>query len=74
MYRELQTSNVTANEFLTQAKSLLGQQQYQQLEDIKNKPAQIPQKPPMNGSPSKRALTSSQIRAEDAQRSMPGIM
>lgn len=69
MYRELQTSNVTANEFLTQAKSLLGQQQYQQLEDIKNKPAQ---KPPMNGA--KRALTSSQIRAEDAQRSMPGIM
>jgi hypothetical protein len=61
LFRELQSSNVSAENFLNQAKSLLGEQQYQQLEDLKNKPIQ------------KRTLTSSQIRAEDAQRSMPGV-
>ncbi|MBM6387886.1 MAG: hypothetical protein JSY10_28635 [Paenibacillus sp.] len=92
LFRRLQKSSVTAEDFLLQAKSLLGQQQYQQLEDLKNKPSQFPQqqqqhqqqqqqqqqqkalpiRPADDGR--KRMLTSSQIRAEDAQRSMPGIM
>lgn len=73
LFRELQTNAVSAADFLLQAKSLLGQQQYQQLEDLKNKPAQLVQKP-IRPVPEKRILSSSQIRAEDAQRSMHGIM
>ncbi|KAI9360591.1 hypothetical protein BD770DRAFT_384432 [Pilaira anomala] len=97
LFRRLQSSSVTADDFLLQAKSLLGQQQYQQLEDLKNKPSRFPaattttttttssspvpqtqqqqQKAlPIRPAETKRILTSSQIRAEDAQRSMPGIM
>lgn len=73
LFRELQTNAVSAADFLLQAKSLLGQQQYQQLEDLKNKPSQLVQKP-IRPAAEKRILSSSQIRAEDAQRSMPGIM
>lgn len=84
LFRRLQKSLVSAEDFLLQAKSLLGQQQYQQLEDLKNKPSRFPQqqqqqqqkalpiRPADDGRI--RTLTSSQIRAEDAQRSMPGIM
>jgi hypothetical protein len=78
LFRELQTNSVSAAEFLTQAKTLLGSQQYQQLEDLKQKPGQSPNSVPVNNTINdanrKRPLTSSQIRAEDAQRSMPGIM
>lgn len=80
LFRELQSNSVSAAQFLSQAKSLLGQQQYQQLEDLKNKPTQLGQKS-ASASPSgnddehrKRALSSQQLRQEDAQRSMPGIM
>ncbi|GAN04832.1 hypothetical protein MAM1_0074d04297 [Mucor ambiguus] len=84
LFRELQTNTVNANQFLSKAKLLLGQQQYQQLEDLKNKPAS--QKPATVASPSpannshqedehrKRVLSSQQLRQEDAQRSMPGII
>lgn len=85
LFRRLQKNLVSAEDFLLQAKSLLGQQQYQQLEDLKNKPSRFPQqqqqqqqqralpiRPADDGR--NRMLTSSQIRAEDAQRSMPGIM
>lgn len=61
LFRQLQTHSVSPNDFLSKAKQLLGKQQYQQLEDLKNKPGD------------KRPLPSSQIRAEDAQRSMSGI-
>lgn len=36
----LQSNSVTANQFLAQARLLLDQQQYQQLENLKNKPVQ----------------------------------
>jgi hypothetical protein len=57
---------------LSQAKTLLGKQQYQQLEDLKNKPASLAPKPD-NDISRKRPMSSSQIRAEDAQRSMTGL-
>lgn len=38
LFRDLQTSTISAAEFMTQAKAILGQQQYQQLEDLKTRP------------------------------------
>ncbi|PHZ11388.1 uncharacterized protein RHIMIDRAFT_238821 [Rhizopus microsporus ATCC 52813] len=38
LFRDLQTSTISAAEFMAQAKAILGQQQYQQLEDLKTKP------------------------------------
>lgn len=48
---------------------LLDQRQYQQLENLKSKPA-----PPKTTVPPQQPMSSSQIRAEDAQRSMSGLM
>lgn len=89
LFRELQTSRISAADFLAQAKSLLGQQQYQQLEDLKNKPSQqakrhTPTPPtirpaaaaasPMNMTvDAETRKRHAQIREEDAQRSMHGI-
>ncbi|KAI9278492.1 transcription initiation factor TFIID component TAF4 family-domain-containing protein [Phascolomyces articulosus] len=39
LFRKLQTNSVSPEQFYIQAKSMLGQQQYQQLEDLKNKPS-----------------------------------
>ncbi|KAI8381433.1 transcription initiation factor TFIID component TAF4 family-domain-containing protein [Radiomyces spectabilis] len=73
LFRELQQNAVTADQFLSQAKMLLGQQQYQQLENLKNKPSPKPT-PTYSESPErKRNVSSSQLRAEDAQRAMPGL-
>lgn len=38
LFRDLQTSTISAAEFMAQAKAILGQQQYQQLEDLKTRP------------------------------------
>ncbi|KAI9496379.1 transcription initiation factor TFIID component TAF4 family-domain-containing protein [Zychaea mexicana] len=38
LFRQLQTNSVSPEQFYIRAKSMLGQQQYQQLEDLKNKP------------------------------------
>ncbi|KAI7869026.1 transcription initiation factor TFIID component TAF4 family-domain-containing protein [Spinellus fusiger] len=84
---------VSADQFLSQAKMLLGQQQYQQLEDLKNKPNAQPNQGPRNNNTlrndpmammqstmpldindRKRTMNSSQVRAEDAQRAMTGLM
>jgi hypothetical protein len=48
---------------------LLDQRQYQQLENLKSKPVPKPQQFNVN-----QPISSSQIRAEDAQRSMSGLM
>ncbi|KAI8881373.1 hypothetical protein K501DRAFT_334726, partial [Backusella circina FSU 941] len=72
LFRELQSNAVTADQFLSQAKTLLEEQQYQQLEDLKNKPTSLVPKPD-NDISRKRPISSSQIRAEDAQRSMTGL-
>lgn len=59
---------------------LLDQRQYQQLENLKGKPAQQPKTiPTRSPNPSQQynvnqPMSSSQIRAEDAQRSMSGLM
>ncbi|CEP10187.1 hypothetical protein [Parasitella parasitica] len=77
LFRQLQSNSVSAAQFLSQAKLLLGQQQYQQLEDLKNKPSQRkPSASPANvdDEHNKRVLSSQQLRQEDAQRSMPGII
>ncbi|KAI8974978.1 hypothetical protein BDB01DRAFT_805584 [Pilobolus umbonatus] len=68
LFKRLQTNSVTADQFLSQAKTLLGQQQYQQLEDLKNK------SPQEKLEERKKAVSGSQLREEDTQRSMPGIM
>lgn len=62
---------------------LLDQQQYQQLENLKSKPAQ-PIRPPIQpqqqsqqqsiNNKLKRPMNSSQVRAEDTQRAMSGLM
>ncbi|KAF7727271.1 hypothetical protein EC973_007787 [Apophysomyces ossiformis] len=83
LFRKLQNNSVSADEFMAEAKMLLAQQQYQQLEDLKNKPpAQQATSSPQPVTPMivqeqgdrKRVLTSSQIRAEDAQRAMTGMI
>ncbi|KAG0173261.1 hypothetical protein DFQ28_011172 [Apophysomyces sp. BC1034] len=83
LFGELQKNAVSADEFMAQAKILLAQQQYKQLEDLKNKPsAQQGTSRPQSVTPmmahdqgdKKRVLTSSQVRAEDAQRAMTGMM
>lgn len=56
----LQNNVITPEQFLAQARSLLGQQQYQQLEDLKNKPNQD------NKASEKRPISSAQ--------NMTGIM
>jgi hypothetical protein len=38
LFRDLQTSVISAAQFMSQAKTILGQQQYRQLEDLKSKP------------------------------------
>jgi hypothetical protein len=73
---------------LDQAKILLNQQQYQQLENLKSKPSG-PSRNIVNRAPIqpqqqqqqlaqnkniKRPMSSSQIRAEDTQRAMSGLM
>ena len=86
LFRQLQGNAVTANQFLAQARMLLDQQQYQQLENLKSKPAVPnaaaaaaaagrnpairPQQPPNI----KQTMSSSQKRAEDTQRAMSGLM
>lgn len=85
LFRQLQGNAVTANQFLAQARMLLDQQQYQQLENLKSKPA-TPQQPavrnpairqpiqPQQSPNIKQTMSSSQIRAEDTQRAMSGLM
>lgn len=59
---------------------LLDQRQYQQLENLKSKPAvQPPAKAAIPRSPIQpqnvnQPMNSSQVRAEDAQRSMSGLL
>ncbi|KAI8073395.1 uncharacterized protein B0P05DRAFT_572950 [Gilbertella persicaria] len=74
LFRQLQSNSVTANQFLAQAKQLLDQQQYQQLENLKSKPVQRPS--PNRPSPHipHKTISSSQLRAEDAQRAMSGLI
>ncbi|CEP11108.1 hypothetical protein [Parasitella parasitica] len=79
LFRQLQGNAVTANQFLAQARMLLDQQQYQQLENLKSKPSAA-RNPAMRQpiqpqqSPNiKQTLSSSQIRAEDTQRAMSGL-
>lgn len=85
LFRQLQGNAVTANQFLAQARMLLDQQQYQQLENLKSKPAASQQPAARNPairqpiqpqqSPNiKQTMSSSQIRAEDTQRAMSGLM
>ncbi|KAI7907815.1 transcription initiation factor TFIID component TAF4 family-domain-containing protein [Cokeromyces recurvatus] len=74
IFRQLQTSSITAAQFLTQAKSLLGQQQYQQLEDLKNKPAPIVQKPATDDEHRKRPIGNLQNNTEGTQQSIPGVI
>ncbi|KAI9473894.1 MAG: transcription initiation factor TFIID component TAF4 family-domain-containing protein, partial [Benjaminiella poitrasii] len=86
LFRQLQNDVVTANQFLSQARILLDQQQYQQLENLKNKPPpprNVAIRPPIQPQPImippqqniiKQPMNSSQVRAEDAQRSMTGLM
>lgn len=53
---------------------LLDQQQYQQLENLKSKPT-TPIRPPIQPQNKlKRPMNSSQVRAEDTQRAMSGLM
>ncbi|KAL0074198.1 transcription initiation factor TFIID component TAF4 family-domain-containing protein, partial [Phycomyces blakesleeanus] len=52
LFRELQNNAVTADQFLLQAKMLLDQQHYQQLEDLKNKPSAQPNSNSNNSSSS----------------------
>ncbi|KAI9483491.1 MAG: transcription initiation factor TFIID component TAF4 family-domain-containing protein [Benjaminiella poitrasii] len=67
--------SITAAQFLAQAKSLLGQQQYQQLEDLKNKPSPLVQKPTAHDDDyRKRPLMNSPNNVEDAQPSIPGVI
>lgn len=65
---------------MAQAKQLLDQQQYQQLENLKSKPSAPPPRPNLPIQPQqamnaiKRPMSSSQVRAEDTQRAMSGLM
>ncbi|KAI7891686.1 transcription initiation factor TFIID component TAF4 family-domain-containing protein [Mucor mucedo] len=64
LFRQLQNNDVTANQFLAQARMLLDQQQYQQLENLKSKPT-TPIRPPIQPQNKlKRPMNSSQ--AEDS--------
>ncbi|KAL9543338.1 hypothetical protein MBANPS3_008160 [Mucor bainieri] len=89
LFRQLQGNAVTANQFLAQARMLLDQQQYQQLENLKNKPAvpnaaaaaaaaaaasRNPAIRPQQSPTIKQTMSSSQIRAEDTQRAMSGLI
>lgn len=80
LFRQLQGNAVTANQFLAQARMLLDQQQYQQLENLKSKPAvpnaaaRNPAIRPQQSPNIKQTMSSSQIRAEDTQRAMSGLM
>ncbi|KAF1805008.1 transcription initiation factor TFIID component TAF4 family-domain-containing protein, partial [Mucor lusitanicus] len=80
LFRQLQGNAVTANQFLAQARMLLDQQQYQQLENLKSKPAvpnaaaRNPAIRPQQSPNIKQTMSSSQIRAEDTQRAMSGLI
>ncbi|KAI8973289.1 hypothetical protein BDF20DRAFT_837247 [Mycotypha africana] len=92
LFRKLQNNAVSVPDFLSQARMLLDQQQYQQIENLKNKPSQqqgqqqqqqrprnVPSRPPtiqpQQQIPQLQPISSSQVRAEDAQRAMmPGFI
>ncbi|KAI8641331.1 hypothetical protein BD408DRAFT_212067 [Parasitella parasitica] len=73
LFRQLQGNAVTANEFLAQARMLLDEQQYQQLENLKSKPSAA-RNSAIRQPTQPQTMSSSQIRAEDTQRAMSGLM
>ncbi|CDH52823.1 hypothetical protein RO3G_15633 [Lichtheimia corymbifera JMRC:FSU:9682] len=76
LFRQLQNNVITPEQFLAQARSLLGQQQYQQLEDLKNKPNQdnkASEKRPISSAQNMTGIITPQMKRPKQEHIPPGM-
>ncbi|KAI7881078.1 hypothetical protein K492DRAFT_187241 [Lichtheimia hyalospora FSU 10163] len=75
LFRQLQNNAITPEQFLAQARSLLGQQQYQQLEDLKNKPNQdkANEKRPISSAQNMAGIITPQMKRPKQEHIPPGM-